>query len=236
VPLGGQRGEARRSVRLSALPSRRGGRHRLAAQRCAGAVQRRRRLSRCTDRSAGGCADRHTAATARARALNGLDAAEAAPRRCASWRSRGRWWRGPAARATARPCRLSAVPAGPLTAARPGVPGPPRGREPPPPATALRQRLAAPAGATCAAAWADHSGCHAAGAGARTRALSTRAGENGAHREANCCGAGHFAILPAGEAAGGNWRGAGPHALGTRAQVFRGGAPLAAWRRKEKTR
>jgi hypothetical protein len=34
------------------------------------------------------------------RELVGLDAAEAGPRRCASWRSRGRWWRGPTARAT----------------------------------------------------------------------------------------------------------------------------------------
>jgi hypothetical protein len=67
----------------------------LAAQPCAGAVQRRRGISRCTDRSAGGCADRCTATTDRARACGGLDAAEASPRRCASWRSRGRRWRGP---------------------------------------------------------------------------------------------------------------------------------------------
>ena len=80
----------------------------LAAQPCAGAVQRRRRISRCTDRSAGGCADRRTFVTTRARACGGLDAAEASPRRCASWRSRGRRWRGPSARATARPCRLAA--------------------------------------------------------------------------------------------------------------------------------
>jgi hypothetical protein len=38
----------------------------LAAPWPAGAVRRRRRLSRCTDRSAGGCADRRTAVTARA--------------------------------------------------------------------------------------------------------------------------------------------------------------------------
>jgi len=49
----------------------------LAAQPCAGAVQRRRGISRCTDRSAGGCADRCTATTDRARACGGLDAAEA---------------------------------------------------------------------------------------------------------------------------------------------------------------
>jgi len=67
---------------------------RLAAWRKAGAVQRRR-LSRCTDRSAGGGADRHTFTTTRARALRGLDAAEAAPRRRGWWRSRGRRWRGP---------------------------------------------------------------------------------------------------------------------------------------------
>jgi hypothetical protein len=92
-PLEGRRGKARRSVRSSALPSRRGaGSSRLAAQR-----------------SAGGCADRCTLVTTRARALSGPDAAEASPRRCASWRSRGRWWRGPSARATERPCRLGAV-------------------------------------------------------------------------------------------------------------------------------
>jgi hypothetical protein len=43
----------------------------------------------------------------------GREAAEAAPRRRVRWRSRGRRWRGPSARATARPCRLSAVPASP---------------------------------------------------------------------------------------------------------------------------
>ena len=118
---------------------------RLAAQPCAGAVQRRRGLSRCTDRSAGGCADRRTLSTTCARACGGLDAAEASPRRCALWRSRGRRWRGPFARATERPCRLSAVQAGLLTAAQPGVSGPWLVREPRPPATALRQQLAAPA-------------------------------------------------------------------------------------------
>ena len=66
----------------------------LAAQPFAGAVQRRRGISRCTDRSAGGCADRPTATTARARACGGLEAAEASPRRCEPWRSRGRRWSG----------------------------------------------------------------------------------------------------------------------------------------------
>jgi hypothetical protein len=145
VPPGGQRGEARRSVRSSALSSRRGARYGLAAQRCAGAVQRRRRISRCTDRSAGGCADWHTVSATRARACDSLDAAEALPWRCIAWRSRGRQWRGLLARATTRPCRLNAVQAGPLPAARTGVSGTPLGRAPRPPATALRQRLAAPA-------------------------------------------------------------------------------------------
>jgi hypothetical protein len=44
-----------------------------AAQACAGAVQWRRCFSRCIDRSAGGCADRPTVATARARACGDLD-------------------------------------------------------------------------------------------------------------------------------------------------------------------
>src|SRR5216683_5352842 len=108
-------------------------------------------ISRCTDRSAGGCADWHTSSTIRARAT------------VVGWTPRrhrlGGAHNGAAvddggvglvARSTARPCRLSAVPAGPLTAARPGVPGKPLGREPRPLATALRQRLAAPArAATC---------------------------------------------------------------------------------------
>jgi hypothetical protein len=58
---------------------------RLAAQRLAGAVQWRRCISRCTDRSAGGCADWHTFSTTRARASGGLEAAEASPLRCAGW-------------------------------------------------------------------------------------------------------------------------------------------------------
>src|SRR5262249_19909930 len=37
----------------------------LAAQPCAGAVQRQRGISRCLDRSASGCADRHTVTTER---------------------------------------------------------------------------------------------------------------------------------------------------------------------------
>ncbi len=66
-----------------------------------GSLAAQRLLERgCTDRSAGGCADRHTFSTTRARALRGRDAAEASPRRCASWRSRGRRWRGPSASAT----------------------------------------------------------------------------------------------------------------------------------------
>ena len=143
-PLGGD------EVRPGAAPGRArcradgGPEHRLATQQEAGAVQRRRGISRCTDRSVGGCADRHTFTTVHARACRGLDAAEASPRRCAAWRSRGRWWRGPRGHVTTRPCRLSAVPAGPLPAARPGVPGKPHVREPRPPATARRQWLAAP--------------------------------------------------------------------------------------------
>jgi hypothetical protein len=128
-PLGGS--EGRQGAAVCARCRADGALERcLAAQRCAGAVQRRRGLSRCTDRSAGGCADRHTEATACARAWGGLDAAEASPRRCVSWRSRGRRWRGLSARATDRPCRISAVPAGSLTPARPGVPGTPLVREP----------------------------------------------------------------------------------------------------------
>jgi hypothetical protein len=117
----------------------------LADQKTAGAVQPRRDISRCTDRSAGGCAGRLAAVTAPTQALCCWDAAEAPPRRCASWRSRGRWWRGPAAHATERLCRLSAVPAGPLV--RGAIWGPwntaqaraTNGRPP-----ALCQRLTAP--------------------------------------------------------------------------------------------
>ena len=102
---GGHGGEARRSVGSSALPSRWGLEYRLVAQQSAGVVQRQRGISHCTDRSASGCADRCTGLTTRARACGGLDAAEASPRRCVRWRSRGRRWRGLSARATARPCR-----------------------------------------------------------------------------------------------------------------------------------
>ena len=55
---------------------------RLAAQQSTGAVQRQRCIRRCSDRSAGGCADRRTCLTTRARACGGLDAAEASPPRC----------------------------------------------------------------------------------------------------------------------------------------------------------
>ena len=41
----------------------------------------------------------------RTQACGGRAAAEAAPRRRGRWRSRGRRWRGPSARATERPCR-----------------------------------------------------------------------------------------------------------------------------------
>jgi len=95
----------------------------------------------CPDRSADRCADWCTDPSVRARACGGLDTAEAPPRRRASWRSRGRR----SARATTRPCRLSAVQTGLLTAARPDVSGKPLGREPRPAAAALRLRLAAPA-------------------------------------------------------------------------------------------
>jgi hypothetical protein len=70
-PPGRQQGEARHHTCLSALPSRRGSQHRLAAQPCAGAVQRRRCFSRYTDWSAGGCADRCPCSTTRAQACSG---------------------------------------------------------------------------------------------------------------------------------------------------------------------
>ena len=108
----------------------------VAGIRGTGRAQWRRGLSCCTDRSAGGGADRHTTTTVGARACGGREAAEATPRRCTSWRRRGRGWRGPAARATTRPCRLSAGETGLLTAARPEVAGTPRGRKPRPPTAA----------------------------------------------------------------------------------------------------
>ena len=55
----------------------------LAAQQPAGAVQPWRRISGCTDRSAGGCADRRTATTERARA-----AARRPPRAASNWQGR----------------------------------------------------------------------------------------------------------------------------------------------------
>jgi len=141
-PLGGQIGEARRSLCSSALPSRWGAGTAPGSPAVrGGSPAAQRPFERgCTDRSADRCADRHTLVTARVRACGGLDAAEAAPRRCVSWRSRGRWWRGPLARATERLYRLSTVPE-----ARLGVSGKPLGRAPRLPATAVRQRLAAPA-------------------------------------------------------------------------------------------
>ena len=67
-PLGGSEGrQGAASVRARCRADG-GPEYRLAAQRPAGAVRRRRGISRCTDRSAGGCADRRTLATARARA------------------------------------------------------------------------------------------------------------------------------------------------------------------------
>jgi len=126
----GQRGEARRRTCSSALPRRRGAGTWPGSPAVCGGRPAAAPSQRCTDRSAGGCVDWRTLVTTRARALRGLDAAEASPRRCVSWRSRGRRWRGPSARATDRPCRISAVQAGSLTPARPGVPGKPLVREP----------------------------------------------------------------------------------------------------------
>ena len=84
-------------------------------------------------------------------------------------------------------------------------------------------------GQHCATPWTPQSRWWAAGAGARTRILSTRAGEKDGHERVNGWGSGGFASLPAGRAAGEYGRGAGLHALGAPAQVFRGGAPSAAW-------
>ena len=68
LPLapGGRIGEARRSGRSCALPSRRGAGTSPGSPAVAGAVQRRRRFSRCTDRPAGGCADKCTFSATRA--------------------------------------------------------------------------------------------------------------------------------------------------------------------------
>ena len=67
-PLGGD--EVRQGAASIGAPCRTDGgqERRLAAQPCAGAVQRQRGLSRWTAQSAGGCADRRTAVTACARA------------------------------------------------------------------------------------------------------------------------------------------------------------------------
>jgi hypothetical protein len=132
--------------------------------------------------------------TARVRACGGLDAAEAAPRRCVSWRSRGRRWRGPAARATERPCRLSAGrkrgegSLGHCSYAR-------HGRRPPRGASGWQRQRGQP----CAAAWADQGVYDRAGGMACCNELSTRAGENRAPGRANCCRQWGFGILPAGE-------------------------------------
>ena len=83
---------------------------------------------------------------------------------------------------------------------------------------------------------AAHGDCHAADASTRIKALPTRAGENRTPRWANGYGAGHVTILPTGEAVGGAWREEGPYGPGAGVQVSCGGAPPAAWRRKEQTR
>ena len=146
-PLGGGSVKARRSRCSSALPHRRGAGTMPGSPAVRGGSPAAQRPCErgCTDRSADRCADWCTDPSVRARAFNGPDAAEASPRRWASWRSRGRWRRRPSARATERPYRLSAVENGLLTAARPEVSGTPLGRESRPPATARRQRRAAPA-------------------------------------------------------------------------------------------
>jgi hypothetical protein len=197
VPLGADRcrqgaAAVRAHCRADGGPARR-----LAAQRCAGAVQWRRCSSHRTDRSAGGCADWRPLVTTRARAFRGPDAAEASPRRCVSWRSRGRRWRGPSARATERPCRISAEQTGLLTAARPRVPG----------ETARGQAMATGYSAWPAAGSASESGTASTlgqTAAAMTRPghsdacaneLSTRAGEKGVHERVNDCGSEGFGSL-----------------------------------------
>jgi len=169
-------GEARRSVRASALPSRWGAGTRPGCPAVRGAVQRQRGISRCTDRSAGGYADWRTVVTTRARAFHSPDAAEASSRRRVSWRSRGRWWRGPAARATVRPCHISALPAGPLPQAAARYPWETwLGREPQLPAPPLcqcclgRPQRPSPRTRRCT-----------------RQGLSTCAGEKGTHGRANC--------------------------------------------------
>jgi hypothetical protein len=144
VPPGGQRGEARRSLYLSALPRRRGARTSPGSSaRGGGSPAAQRPFERgCTDRSADRCADRHTDPSVRARAFGGLDAAEALPRRCISWRSCGRRWSGPLGprdRTTLPPQRRAGWAADCGAARCPWETA--RARAP---ATALRQRLVAP--------------------------------------------------------------------------------------------
>jgi len=127
------------------------------------------------------------------------DAAEASPRRCVSWRSRGQWWRGPLARATERLCRLSTVPE-----ARLGVSGEPLGRAPRPPATARRQRLAVPARAALGRCLGRPRRLGPSKRGARSNELCTEAGENRSHLLANCCCWWSLGLLPAEGAWGGD--------------------------------
>jgi hypothetical protein len=160
----------------------------------------------CTDRSADRCADRHTAPSVRARAVRGPQAAEAVPRRRVRWRSRGRRWRGPSARATERPCCASVVPAGSLPAVCPRVPRTPLGREPLRQVTGLCQPLERRRGRPRTVAWADCGGWDHARASACANVLSTRAGENRAHGQPNWCHPWGFGRMPAEEARGGEGR------------------------------
>src|SRR5215831_17747553 len=104
-------GKAQRLLERVAAPT--GGRNvagqpsRARGQSSGGAVSA---AARTSPRAAAQTGD--PSSTMRARALRVLEAAEAWPRRRKQGRSRGRWWRGPAARATARPCRIRAVQAG----------------------------------------------------------------------------------------------------------------------------
>ena len=110
-PLGGGGGDKGAASTRALLSPPGGPEHRLAAQQSAGAVRRRRCISRCTDRSAGGCADRRTAVTARARAT-----AAGHQRFASGWRRqrgqpRGAAWADRGGRhqasASARSCGLS---------------------------------------------------------------------------------------------------------------------------------
>jgi len=195
-PLGG------RSVRQGAAAVRArcradGGQERgQAAQPCAGAVQRRRCISRCTDRSAGGCAAWRTFSTTRARAWGGRDAAEASSRRCASWRSRGRRWRGPSARATDRPCRAASAPCRLVRSLRRGQVSLGNRSCASHCATALRQQPTAPARAAT---------CHCLGrpGPSRRRELCTQAGENRSEWWGKWCCQQGLSTLPAEGAGGG---------------------------------